>query len=846
MGDRKTIRVSSFLIIFLMIFSTTSLFFTSTIANNNENFQNEYFILSNRSNNPGSTIDFPVNNSYLNSLKAIRGNAVDNNGSGIKLVELSIFCVNDNMYWRGTTWTNKETWLAVEGTTSWRYNTSSISWTSGYQYLIRSKATDNNDNSEIPSYGIIINFDMDEPISHIQNPLDNSWLSELNVINGTALDTGGSGIDKVELSIFHPNSNKYWAGIAWSMVETWLDAEGSEDWNYDSTMINWQTDQEYIIKSKVKDNAGNLQSPTAKSKFIFDNTQPKGLSVHIENDNNYTNTRNVKLEIKIDDQINSYNLYEMSFSFNNKDWTSWEPFKKTTQLKLSSSNGKKSIHLRVKDLAGNIAEPVSDSIILDTTLPEIHSISLNTGNKYTNSILLDIKLDCYDMLSGIDEMSFSFDGLSWTNWEPYMQDISIFIPLGDGTKNIYFKVKDSAGNEGEITSKSIIFDTTPPQDLEMLIQGGEKYTDKQEVQLQLNTVDTLSGIDRMSFSLDGITWTAWEGFSLDKTFTLTSEGVNTIHFRVSDKAGNTAEISDQIIFDETPPHSLYIFINNGAKTTHSPILILEHVALDDLSGVSKLSYSQDGYTWTNWQEYSSINQMELPKVMGEKTIFFRAMDHANNIADPVSASIYLETEPEIIDSDRDGIPDELDAFPTDPAASNDTDSDGYPDLWNTNMTEKNSNSGLWLDAFPTDPAASLDTDGDEYPDSWNPGMTSEHSVLNLKLDAYPNDPKRFKEDDGNGKFNWNLFFILITIILLIFILFCSVVLRSGKMRLTEPYNKNRILEEITLEILNYEDAAQIEELDEELNIILERKYIGGEISENLYTDIKALLDEKEI
>jgi hypothetical protein len=831
---------------FLLIFNTASLFFTSTIAINNQNSQNEYCILSTRSNSPGSTIENLNNESYLNSLTEITGTAVDVSGSGIKLVELSIFCVDDNMYWRGTTWTNQETWLAVEGTTSWSYNTSSISWTSGYQYLIRSKATDNNDNSEIPSYGTVINFDKDEPISTIQNPLDNSWLSELKLINGTAADTGSSGIEKVELSIFHPNSNKYWAGNAWSTVESWFDAEGKENWYYDPSGIGLSNNDRYKIQLKAIDNAGNVQSPISESVFIFDNTEPKGLSVSIENDKNYTNTRNVKLEIIIDDQIDSYDLYEMSFSFNNKEWTSWEPFKTHTELKLLGVDGKKTVHLRIKDLAGNIAGPVSDSIILDTTLPEIHSVSLNSGNKYTNSILLDVKLDCYDLLSGIDEMSFSFDGLSWTNWEPFMQDISIFIPLGDGTKNIYFKVKDIAGNEGEIASESIVFDTTSPQELEMLIEGGEQYTNTEQVQLQLNAVDTLSGIDQMSFSLDRITWTVWEGFKIGKTFTLTSEGVNTIHFRVSDKAGNTAEISDQIIFDKTPPHSLYIFINNGAKTTSSTTLLLEHIAMDDLSGVSKLSYSQDGYTWTNWEEYSSMTQMELSMVEGEKTIYFRVMDHALNIADPVSASIYLEAVPDMLDSDRDGIPDQLDAFPMDPAASNDTDNDGYPDIWNTNMTEKNSNSGLWLDAFPTDPAASLDTDGDEYPDSWNPGMTSEHSVLNLKLDAYPNDPKRFEEPAGNGKFNWNLFFILITILLLIFILFCSVVLRSGKMRLTEPFNKNRILEEITLEILNDKDEGQIEDSDEELNIILERKYIGGEISENLYTDIKALLEEKEI
>ncbi len=44
------------------------------------------------------------------------------------------------------------------------------------------------------------------------------------------------------------------------------------------------------------------------------------------------------------------------------------------------------------------------------------------------------------------------------------------------------------------------------------------------------------------------------------------------------------------------------------------------------------------------------------------------------------------------------------------------------------------------DAFPTDPAASVDSDGDGAPDMWNPGATASDSTLGLELDAFPNDP----------------------------------------------------------------------------------------------------------
>lgn len=54
------------------------------------------------------------------------------------------------------------------------------------------------------------------------------------------------------------------------------------------------------------------------------------------------------------------------------------------------------------------------------------------------------------------------------------------------------------------------------------------------------------------------------------------------------------------------------------------------------------------------------------------------------------------------------------------------------------------------DHFPSDPAASLDTDGDGWPDSWNPGFTAEDSTTGLTLDAYPEDSACQEASDGNG------------------------------------------------------------------------------------------------
>jgi hypothetical protein len=92
----------------------------------------------------------------------------------------------------------------------------------------------------------------------------------------------------------------------------------------------------------------------------------------------------------------------------------------------------------------------------------------------------------------------------------------------------------------------------------------------------------------------------------------------------------------------------------------------------------------------------------------------------------------------------------IDAFPTDPAASTDSDHDGVPDEWNPGRSAEDSTTNLtYLDAFLTDPAASKDTDSDLIPDEWNPGRSSEDSTTNLTyLDAFPTDPAVSKDTDG--------------------------------------------------------------------------------------------------
>jgi len=160
----------------------------------------------------------------------------------------------------------------------------------------------------------------------------------------------------------------------------------------------------------------------------------------------------------------------------------------------------------------------------------------------------------------------------------------------------------------------------------------------------------------------------------------------------------------------------------------------------------------------------------------------------------------------------------LDAFPWDPAASLDSDGDGYPDLWNKGKDGRDSifTPPLRIDDLPLDPAASLDTDKDGHPDCWNKGYRS--SDTGIGLDAFPKNPEEWDDLDwpvGDGvgdngdwlpSINNNFIYAVVLIFILIIVRYFIIVHRKKKLvydwlRSIEAINKDRKLPHNTFSII---------------------------------------------
>jgi len=144
----------------------------------------------------------------------------------------------------------------------------------------------------------------------------------------------------------------------------------------------------------------------------------------------------------------------------------WVPFENEYDLTLPSLQGEQFVYFKVKDKAGNNANPVFDSIFLDTEPPYSLSLIINDGASVTNSSIVSLKIKGIDNLSGVSEISFSIDDKTWSAWENYSGIKDYTLPPGDGNKILYFRIKDRAGNIAGPASASINLNTSGPQKVE--------------------------------------------------------------------------------------------------------------------------------------------------------------------------------------------------------------------------------------------------------------------------------------------------------------------------------------------------------------------------------------------
>jgi hypothetical protein len=399
---------------------------------------------------PTSNIQIPISNKYYNNLNTISGSASDTEkGTGVSKVEINIKRLGDDLHWSGSNWVDEVTWLGVVGYNNWTYKDTSIDWISGIKYEVQSRATDYAGNIEISEKAY--------PSTIIEDPIDNSYLNKITEIFGSAIDSGNSGIKVIEVCIKRIIDDHFWSGTNWIDTETWLIAEGTNKWSYDTSGVKWETDTDYLITPRGVDFADNIEQQYNSTIIMFDNYPPEQLSIKIDDNKPYSGSQFVSLQLEAEDSGSG--IYQMAFSDDDNLWTAWEEFNMSKTYRLPVGDGEKQVYFKVQDYAGNIANYVTDDIIMDTTPPAIKTLTINNGASKTDSTQVIVSINATDEISGIYQMSFSNDRSAWSEWENYTETKLYSLHPGDGKRTLYVRVKDYAGNVADPISSTITLKT---------------------------------------------------------------------------------------------------------------------------------------------------------------------------------------------------------------------------------------------------------------------------------------------------------------------------------------------------------------------------------------------------
>lgn len=367
-----------------------------------------------------------------------------------------------------------------------------------------------------------------------------------------------------------------------------------------------------------------------------------------------TNSPNLNLSISATDNYSPASALTMSFSNDGTNYSSPVPYATTANWTLSPGDGLRTVYARIRDEAGNIT-PHTAQITLDTTGPAPTLFSINNGALATNLTSVTLNLSFTDNISVASAltMSFSNDGTTWSDWQPYATTAPWTLPAGDGSKTVSARVRDGVGNVSPVRTDDITLDTVAPTLTAFGINSGALNTTSTSVTLtDISATDDRSGVVEMSFSNDGTTFSPWGSLATTLAWTLTGgDGVKTVYGRVRDRAGNiSAQRTVTIILDTTVEAQFSVLINNGALYTRSTAVRL---SIGARPGTARMQISNQGsFLGVPIEPYASHKNWVISANPNDprpftRVIYVRWLDASNNVLDQQTDDIILDTTPPV-------------------------------------------------------------------------------------------------------------------------------------------------------------------------------------------------------
>lgn len=351
----------------------------------------------------------------------------------------------------------------------------------------------------------------------------------------------------------------------------------------------------------------------------------------------------VKYQIQIDDNSD--------FSSAVVDYTetsgSAEPRSNVTYTPSALDNGSYYWRVRAidddnKEGSWSTANSGSIAFKVDTTAPSSGSISIDSGATYAISTSVTLTISSSDGGSGLYQMMISENsGFTGVSWESYSTSKSFTLSSGDGSKTVYIKFKDTAGNESSSYSNSITLDTAGPSNGSISINSGATYTTNRSVTLTISASDATY---MMISENSDFSSASWEDYSTSKSLTLsTGDRAKTVYIKFKDDAGNeTSSVSDSITSDATAPASFDLDSPGDNSYTNSERPTFKWKATTDATaGLSKYVLEIDNPSVGSGQPSGDFTIDDIPTSRTTDYETNKYFIHYENFSDSDSTNNYI-------------------------------------------------------------------------------------------------------------------------------------------------------------------------------------------------------------
>lgn len=295
-----------------------------------------------------------------------------------------------------------------------------------------------------------------------------------------------------------------------------------------------------LVYGRFSDDAGNI-THEYYDKIILDRIPPTDGRISINNGAEWFTNKEGKGDVNLYAKDAHEVMISNSQDFSKSKWETMIEVRKGWTFSIARE--KFEIFAKFRDKAGNVSEPVSASIKVDTDPPRNASIIIDDGAKYVTNkerrINLSIKVE------GATGMRVSQNNtFRDVRWEPIATSKEFHLAIPDGEVEYFAQFSDDAGNLSPVVSSKIILDTTPPKINKLSINDGAEWTNHAEKKVSI-TIDAEGANEMMVSNNPMFADSSWEPYKKSiSNFELPGEdGEKVVFIKLKDEPGNISKVA---------------------------------------------------------------------------------------------------------------------------------------------------------------------------------------------------------------------------------------------------------------------------------------------------------------